>query len=364
MEMHHHMDNNAIYKKNLRYIKTNHIENDQINDVRINPEYNDNDESFAYLKQNIKVNGIMNPIHVTQNKNKNGFYVVVDGRRRFESMKQLGYKEIECFVIDSKSEAELQVIALIQNLHRKDINDIERCTAIRAIFEKVGYSVENIITNCKRIHNEKSTKNVDREFVQVWKSIGYSANFTYQLMQLLKDLPFNVLKYAERNDLNTQQKILLTHTKLREHPQLQKELVDELKKTKDIKLSRLIVYQTIRDLETEALFKSGESYHLHTHLRDKITQTQVEYSPFKHYFELLKHSNDLLRNLTGHQFKQGEYEYNKDHVNYSAQHRIDIIKSLDSRSITALREQLMILRYAIDSMQSVIAGEEQEVTKT
>jgi hypothetical protein len=124
-----------------------------------------------------------------------------------------------------------------------------------------------------------------------------------------------------------------------------------------------MVTQEIRDLETEALFKSEKSYHIHTHLREKITDTEVEYSPFRHYFEILKYSNELFRNLTGHQFVKGEYEYNKNHINYSAQHRIDIVKTLDSRSITALREQLMILRYAIGSMESVIAGEEQEVSR-
>lgn len=356
MEMIHILANNNKITKAIQYVKTEQIHND-LWDARIKPEYNEKDETFEHLKQNIKFNGLFNPITITIKTDKTNSYSIVDGRRRFEAMKQLGYKEIECFVIEPQTKSEIAAVSLIQNLHRKNLNDVERSTGIAEIFKMVGFSIDDVITNCKRIHNDKDTKNVDPLFAKIFKTIGYSANFTYQLMQLLKDMPFNVLKYAQKNGLSTQQKILLTHTKLREHPQLQKELVDELKRTKDIKASRFQIYQTIRDLETGALFKSGKSYHVHSHLRDKISETELEYSPYKNYFEITKHANELLRYLTGHQITKGEYEYNKNHVNYSAQHRIDIIKSLDSRTILALMEQFEILQYAIDAMQSIISGE-------
>jgi ParB/RepB/Spo0J family partition protein len=353
-----------LQKREIQYIRVDQTENDHRNDVRIKPIYDDSDPDFTLLRNSIKNDGLFDPIKVAENNNNNNNkfkYIIVDGRRRFEAMKQLGYKEVEALIIKPGSEAEIQAIALIQNLHRKQINNIERSTAIAAIFEKVGYSVDQVITNCKRIHNDGNRlDNVDPTFAKIWQTIGYSANFTYQLMQLLRDIPLKIFQYAEKNGLSTSQMILLTHSKLKEHPQIQKELVNELKKTKDMKLSRVVVYQTIRDLETEALFKSGKSYHVHSHLRDKITDKQVEYSPYKHYFEILKYSNALLRNLTGHQITQREYEYNKDHINYSAKHRIDIVKTLNSRDIAALQEQLRILRYAIDSMESVIAGEEQQ----
>jgi hypothetical protein len=341
----------------IHHIKTEQIYND-LWDARIKPEY-DTESSFLYLKQNIKTNGLFNPIHITPKTNKKGttYYSIVDGRRRFEAMKQLGYKQIECFVLEGKSQQEISAITLIQNLHRKNLNDVERSIGIAAVFEKVGFSVNDVITNCKRIHNEGS-KNVDPVFVQVLESIGYSANFTYQLMQLLKDLPTRVFTYSQKKGLSTQQKILLTHTKLREHPEIQRWLVDQIK-GQEIKASRIIVYQAIRDLETGALFKDGKSYAVNDYLRDKIPEGEggIEYAKTQNYFEILKHSNELLRFLTGHQLTKGEYEYNKDHINYSAQHRLEILRSLDSRTIMALLEQIQILHYALDSMESLISGE-------
>jgi ParB/RepB/Spo0J family partition protein len=349
-------NNNNNNNKKIETIQTEQIRND-LWDARLKPEYNEKDESFLLLRENIRFNGLLRPRSVTPTNNKKGSYSIIDGRRRFEAMKQLKYKEIECYVTLPKTQSEMAVMSLIQNLHRKNLNDIERCTGIAEIFKMVGFSIDNVITNCKRIHNDKSTGNVDPVFVSIFKTIGYSANFTYQLMQLLKDMPLNVLKYAQKRGLTTQQKILLTHTKLREHPQLQMELVDELKNTKDIRASRVAIYQVIRDLETGALFKSGKSYHVHTHLRDKIDDRELEYAPYQNLFEILKHSNELLRFLTGHQLTKGEFEYNKNHVNYSAQHRIDIVKTLDSRTILALMEQLETLQFAIDAMRSVISGE-------
>jgi hypothetical protein len=75
------------------------------------------------------------------------------------------------------------------------------------------------------------------------------------------------------------------------------------------------------------------------------------------FMELSKKVNEMMYLLIGHQLAQGEYEYTKYHINYSAQHRIDIFKTLDSRSIVGLMEQLRMLRYAIDSMESLMSKE-------
>ena len=346
-------------KKVVEYIDIHKIHND-LWDARINPEYSDKDEEFTNLKNNIEENGLYVPINITP---KDDYYSVVDGRRRFEAMKQLGYREIECFVIKGKSEAELAAISMSQNLHRKNINDVERSTGIKEIFAKINVPIDEAMIKVKHIHNTKSTEGVDPSFLRVWKSVGYSANFTYQLLQLSKHLSIKTLRYAEAQGLTTMQKILLTHTKLRSHPQIQKELINDLAKTKNIKESRIAVYQVIRDLETGALFKSGKGYVVHTHLRDKITENQVEYTPYKNYFEIMKHSNDLLKFLTNHQLTKGEFDYTQNHVNYSAKHRIEIVKSLDSRSIVGLMEQLRMLRYAIESLESIVASGGEEMNK-
>ena len=92
--------------------------------------------------------------------------------------------------------------------------------------------------------------------------------------------------------------------------------------------------------------------------KKQITDNKVEYTPIKNYFGILKSSNELMRYLTGHQLTQGEYEYNKDHINYSAKYRIDIAKNLDFKSIVSLIKQSRILRYALDSLESLLVSKE------
>ena len=65
-----------------------------------------------------------------------------------------------------------------------------------------------------------------------------------------------------------------------------------------------------------------------------------------------------MKYLTGHQLTQGEWNYTKDHINYSAQYRIDIVKNLDSRSIVALVAQLKILSYALDALELLLVSGE------
>lgn len=89
--------------------------------------------------------------------------------------------------------------------------------------------------------------------------------------------------------------------------------------------------------------------------KKQITDNKVEYTPIKNYFQILKSSNEMMRYLTGHQLTQGEWNFTKDHINYSAQHRIDIVKNLDSESIVALTKQLRILRYGIEALESLVS---------
>ena len=89
--------------------------------------------------------------------------------------------------------------------------------------------------------------------------------------------------------------------------------------------------------------------------RGKIMREKTAVQTF---MELSKKVNEIMYLLIGHQLAQGEYEYTKYHINYSAQHRIDIVKSLDFRSIVGLVEQLRILRYGIEALESLLVSNE------
>ena len=126
-------------------------------DIRQNTKSDDDSDNnnFAGLVQSIKKDGIINPITVS--KNEMDKYEIVAGRRRFKACKMLNLKEIPAVIrwdaISKENKSEKQRIALVENLHRKDLSDIEKANGILSIYTNTGYQPQNIIRFIKFLDN-------------------------------------------------------------------------------------------------------------------------------------------------------------------------------------------------------------------
>lgn len=189
---------------------------------------------------------------------------------------------------------------------------------------------------------------IPQTFKDGLSSVPYSSNTIYQLMQLITDLKPSILRYAEEYNLSTSKKIMLTHTKLRSHPQLQKELIHRIKKMK-IDDARLEADQMIQDIVTGAIKKEGNSYRYDESVREKL-----EVRPTKHYLNLLREMHKMLFTLTGHKINKGEYRYYEETVTYSKDHRRQILDELNELAILALDRDLKIVKMAVDNMLELI----------
>ena len=88
-------------------------------------------ESLKELANSIKDAKIIQPIVVRQH----GFnYQIIAGERRWRAAQIAGLKEIPCIIKDVAEERVL-LESLIENLHRKDLTDIERENAIHELWE-------------------------------------------------------------------------------------------------------------------------------------------------------------------------------------------------------------------------------------
>lgn len=232
--------------------------------------------NFAGLVQSIKTDGVLNPIIVS--KNGNDRYEIFAGRRRFKACKMLGLKEIPAnirlettnpTIEDDKGEK--QRIALVENLHRKNLSDIEKANGILSVFTNAGYQSKNVIRFIKFLDNngyqpgdttdrnrilslgkrsltKKDTNNsknepiIDEKFLDTVDSIGYSPNTQYKYLQIVIKLEPDVLKKAEAKGLNINKKNMLINKELNEQPIIQKSLIDEIA-YKPEKEARVIVAQ-------------------------------------------------------------------------------------------------------------------------
>jgi len=93
------------------------------------------------LASSIREAGVLEPLLVR--RTGDGEYEIVAGERRWRAAQLAGLKEVPCLVREL-DDTEAQIIALIENLHRRDLSDYERGRALRQLKESLGLSWQEI----------------------------------------------------------------------------------------------------------------------------------------------------------------------------------------------------------------------------
>jgi ParB/RepB/Spo0J family partition protein len=111
-------------------LKTIQIEKIQPNPFQ--PRESFEKESLKELADSIKDASVIQPI-VVRRQGKG--YQIVAGERRWRAAQMVGLQEIPCIVKDIPEERVL-LESLVENLHRKDLTDIERENAMHELWKK------------------------------------------------------------------------------------------------------------------------------------------------------------------------------------------------------------------------------------
>lgn len=90
------------------------------------------------LAASITEYGILNPLTV---RLRTGRYELVAGERRLRAAKKAGFSEVPCILLDVNME-DASLIALIENLQRKDLDFIEEAQGIEQLLRLFGMSQE------------------------------------------------------------------------------------------------------------------------------------------------------------------------------------------------------------------------------
>ncbi len=98
-------------------------------------------EALEGLTESIRENGVVQPIIVQMGqKNK---YEIICGERRWRASQKAGLKKIPVVVREVTSTEQLQM-ALIENIHRQDLNPIEEAKAYARLGQEFGLTQEAI----------------------------------------------------------------------------------------------------------------------------------------------------------------------------------------------------------------------------
>ena len=105
---------------------------------RSQPRVEFSEEELNSLAESIRENGILQPINVRQFGVN---YEIVSGERRLRAAKICGLSEVPCIVIDADDEKSA-VLALIENIQRRDLSYFEEAMAIEKLISYYGLTQE------------------------------------------------------------------------------------------------------------------------------------------------------------------------------------------------------------------------------
>lgn len=97
--------------------------------------------AITTLADSIKQHGIIQPLAVRPVKNKDGYYEIIAGERRFRAAQEAGLSEVPV-VIHDISDADSAAFALIENLQREDLNVIEKAKGIERLIHEFSLTHE------------------------------------------------------------------------------------------------------------------------------------------------------------------------------------------------------------------------------
>ena len=119
------------------------LKNLKITEVEPNrnqPRKNFNQEALEELAESIKEYGLIQPIIVTE---KDGYYSIIAGERRWRACKLAGLEEIPVIVRED-DEKKNNEIALIENIQREDLNPFEKALGIKNLMNTYGLTQEEV----------------------------------------------------------------------------------------------------------------------------------------------------------------------------------------------------------------------------
>ena len=255
----------------------------------------------------------------------------------------------------------------------------ERAHGFFEVYKMAGYTKQVVISGVKAIDNWFSNRKgserdwdelrktftlsskmiPDKRFIEICKDVGFAPKYQYQLMQLVTQIQPEVLRYAEKNDIPIDHQILLTTRPLRDHPIIQKELIQEIANDLPRKNVSVRVKQVAKDLETGYLKLEGDQYvkgdSKHREIvkgGDKVLEPiQVA------HMDITKSVNQFLFRMTNRSLTHGEFDYSKNIIQNTKDYRLSVIKVANKRLLTSFEHDFILVSDVALEMLELIQQE-------
>ena len=113
---------------------------DQIEPNKDQPRRHFDEEKLDELAASIKEHGVIQPVVV---RKKGAFYELIVGERRWRASRKIKLEKIPAIIREAAADESLQ-LAIIENIHREDLNPIEEARAYDRLTKEFGMSQETV----------------------------------------------------------------------------------------------------------------------------------------------------------------------------------------------------------------------------
>jgi len=124
------------------------------------PRIDFDDDEIEGLAQSIENSGLLQPVVIRQKGDK---YEIISGERRFRAFRHLKKESVPCIVKKDVTDKEMLELALVENIQREQLNEIEKAIAYQKLILEFSYTHEElskqvgksrtVITNSLRLLN-------------------------------------------------------------------------------------------------------------------------------------------------------------------------------------------------------------------
>lgn len=106
----------------------------------LQPRMKFDEDSLNELAQSIRESGVVQPVLVVQEE---GHFKIIVGERRWRAAQKAGLKKIPVMIRNLPPEKQLE-IAIIENIHREDLNPLEIALAYQKMSQDLNYTQQEI----------------------------------------------------------------------------------------------------------------------------------------------------------------------------------------------------------------------------
>lgn len=180
-------------------------------------------EAIATLAESIRQYGVLNPL--TVRRTANGGYELVAGERRLRAARVAGLTDVPCLLINADGE-DSSVIALVENLQRRDLDFFEEANGFKRLIEQFGLTQEEAARKVGKTQSAVANKlrllRLSQQNMELIRCNNLTERHARALLRLNDEADrINVTNYIIEHELNVSrtEECIDEFLKAKENPQ-------------------------------------------------------------------------------------------------------------------------------------------------